>query len=133
MPNLLYEWQFLCKLGSKHDFFNSALIMISNNFLDQKTILAQILSYMDYKYSIYSTPHFGGFKRNLLNSNQILQIFEIRKCLKNRQKKTDEARIWRNSLSKYLTKVYSFQKSFVFSTQKSLKQVAYAKKCESRV
>ena len=97
--------------------------MISNHFLGQKTILAQILSYMDYKYSIYSTPHFGGFKRNLLNSNQILQIFEIRKCLKNRQKKTDEARIWRNSLSKYLTKVYSFQKSLVFSTQKSSKLV----------
>ena len=40
--------------------------MISNKFLDKKTILAQILSYMDYKYTIYSTPHFEGFRRNLL-------------------------------------------------------------------
>ena len=40
--------------------------MISNNSLFQKTILAQILSYMDNKYFIYSTPHFEGFRRNLL-------------------------------------------------------------------
>jgi len=40
--------------------------MISNNFLSPKTIKAKILNYMDYKYSIYSIPHFGGFRRNLL-------------------------------------------------------------------
>ena len=48
--------------------------MISNNSLDQKTILAQILSYMDHKYSIYSIPHFGGFRRNLLYIIQVMQI-----------------------------------------------------------
>ena len=55
------DYQFLCKLGSKRDFFNSAPIIISNTFLDQKTILAQILSCMEYKYSIYGTPPFWGF------------------------------------------------------------------------
>ena len=56
---LLYKQRFLCKLGPKRDFFNSALFIISNNFLDKKTILAQILSYMEHN-TLFTAPPILG-------------------------------------------------------------------------